>query len=391
MLRYMIIINDQQRSETMNSINFHIYLFDLTADQKQLIEKLFAEKLVKQEERDVLYISSEDLSPKKKIQELAQEQALSLNLHYMDAHRHIYGIEHYRNGQKEEIEVDDLAYYKLTEELLDIQYFDGLDVNDSEFLKAVASCLTHYSYQSELGNIQVTSIFQGVVRALIQGQSGEVILSLDKDTGVVTVEYEGRTVKSLDIRGDDGLEVFENFIEDEILVLLDSKRTSILLGEAKAKLADPNFCFDNAAFDNIEYVEFNLEAPENPNLEIGSQLLTNETASFEYCVPVFTRMGYQEVSDLKINNFYHTLNFWLNYRIKIERTAENYVVMVDPATSKDRILLSLSDSSTLIGNLNEEATEKFIAENLIYDQRIELMVIAQAYKDLAKELKTVNS
>ena len=65
--------------------------------------------------------------------------------------------------------------------------------------------------------------------------------------------------------------------------------------------------------------------------------------------------------------------------------------MVDPATSKDRILLSLSDSSTLIGNLNEEATEKFIAENLIYDQRIELMVIAQAYKDLAKELKTVNS
>lgn len=369
----------------MNLTQFHIYLFDLTADQKQLIEKLFNEKLVKQEERDVLYLSSEDLSPKKKIQELAQEHALSLNLNYMDAQRHIYGIEHYRNGQKEEIEVDDIAYYKLTEELLDIHYFDGLDVNDSEFLKAVASCLTHYSYQSELGNIQVTSIFQGVVRALIQGQSGEVILSLDKDTGFVTVEYEGRTVTSLDIRGDDGLEVFENFIEDEILVLFDSERTSILLGEAKTKLADPNFCFNNADFDSIEYVEFSLEAPENPSQEIGSQLLTNQTASFEYCVPVFAKMGDQEVAD------FHTLNFWLNYRIKIERTDKNYVVMVDPATSEDQILLSLSDSSTLIGNLNEEATEKFIAENLIYDQRIELMVIAQAYKDLAKELKTVNS
>ena len=57
---------------------------------------------------------------------------------------------------------------------------------------------------------------------------------------------------------------------------------------------------------------------------------------------------------------------------------------------KGILMPTMQKAQDIFGYLPIEV-QKFIAENLIYDQRIELMVIAQAYKDLAKELKTVNS
>lgn len=206
----------------MSNINHQVHFFHLTEIQKETICSFFNEELVEKEESHVLYLSNSDMSDCHHIRKLAYVHSLCLNHLYMSQDRHIYGINHYRQGKVQEIEVTDVQYYKMTDELLDIQYFVGLDMNDPEYNKALAAYMVHYLWQCDSPSIIIKAIHNDVIYLGFKDSEVEFKMIPNVETGEVVIQYQDQEISCPDIRGDNGLEVFEEFIEDQYFDLIES-------------------------------------------------------------------------------------------------------------------------------------------------------------------------
>ena len=144
----------------------------------------------------------------------------------MSEDRHIHGIDHFRNGEYEEIQIEDRDYYKLTEELWDIDYFSGLKIGSIDFTKAVAAYLVHYVSETDSQLVYINSIFNNDVYFYVKGfpqtLGYEIKMAINSDTGIVTIQNQSMNISCPDIRGTDGLEVFENFLEEEFFFFFDA-------------------------------------------------------------------------------------------------------------------------------------------------------------------------
>lgn len=147
---------------------------------------------------------------------------------------------------------------------------------------------------------------------------------------------------------------------------------------AQSLLSNPHYVYDTADFKCMEYVEFDLNDHKIP-VEVLTKNAVVQTVRLEYSLPVFKELE-KELS----------INFWISFGVIIEKKAEcGFSVYLDQEKEKS-YLISLSDSSSCIEGMNEEETEKFILNSLVFDEKVPNMVIGQAFMDYAKELSALN-
>lgn len=205
----------------MNNIQHHITFHDLSKSQVVQFSKYFLAELRKNDHGHIMYLENTNLDMVDHIKRFALNLQLSVNHLYMSTDFKTYGINHYREGKKVDYEFSIQDYYKLTDEILGVDFFNGLDPKTPEFLKAVGYFIDDYVNQVDSKRIDVKLVDGNSIFYQVDGSEFELIVSLNHNTGILLFQFGDDSIVSPDIRVDNGITILSDFLEDEYFDFID--------------------------------------------------------------------------------------------------------------------------------------------------------------------------
>lgn len=199
----------------MNNIQHHITFHNLSDSQVIQFSQYFSAELRKNDHGHIMYLDNTNKDMVDHIERFALVLQLSVNHDYMSTDFKTYGINHYREGKKVDYDFRIQDYYKLTDEILGIEFFNGLDPKSPDFLKAVGYFIDDYVSQTDSIRIDVKLVDGNSIFYQVDGSEFELIVSLNHNTGMLFFQFGADSIVSPDIRVDNGITILSDFLEEE--------------------------------------------------------------------------------------------------------------------------------------------------------------------------------